>query len=165
MRWFWIDRFIEFQSGISAKAIKAVSLSEEHLHDHFPGFPLMPSSLMIEGMAQTGGLLLGEVNQFKYPVVLAKVPKVEFFSWAIPGDTLTYSVRLTDAREEGGAVECEAHVGDRLVAKADIVYAHINSDTSASGIDQSDMSFAMNLLGVLEIGKAGTGDAADTPAE
>ena len=54
MRWFWIDRFTEFESGSSATAIKNVSLAEEHLHDHFPGVPLMPNSLIIEGIAQTG---------------------------------------------------------------------------------------------------------------
>ena len=62
MRWIWIDRFVEFVDGSHAKAIKNVSLSEDHLHDHFPGFPVMPQSLMLEGMAQTGGILLGKVN-------------------------------------------------------------------------------------------------------
>ena len=65
MRWYWIDRFIEFESGKRAKAVKNVSLAEEHLHDHFPGFPVMPGSLMIEGMAQTGGILLGEHYRFR----------------------------------------------------------------------------------------------------
>ena len=73
MRWFWIDRFIEFDSGKSAKSIKNVTLAEEHLHDHYPGFPVMPGSLMIEGMAQTGGILLGETHQFRHVVILAKV--------------------------------------------------------------------------------------------
>ena len=54
MRWFWIDRFVEFVPGSHAKAVKNVTLAEEHLHDHFPGFPVMPGSLMLEGMAQTG---------------------------------------------------------------------------------------------------------------
>ena len=105
MRWFWIDRFIEFHSGKSAKAIKNVSLAEEHLHDHYPGFPVMPGSLMIEGMAQTGGILLGESHGFKHVVILAKIPKVVFHSWACPGDQLVYSAELLDAREEGGMTD------------------------------------------------------------
>ena len=76
MRWFWIDRFTEFQSGQTATAIKNVTLAEEHLHDHFPGFPVMPASLMLEGMAQTGGILLGEKHHFEHIVILAKVPNV-----------------------------------------------------------------------------------------
>ena len=55
MRWIWIDRIVEFQSGSFLKAIKNVSLAEEHLHDHFPGFPVMPASLITEGLAQSGG--------------------------------------------------------------------------------------------------------------
>ena len=46
MRWIWIDRFEEFESGKRAVAIKNVSLAEEHLHDHFPGRPVMPNSLL-----------------------------------------------------------------------------------------------------------------------
>src|SRR6478609_7274940 len=106
MRWFWIDRFIEFESGKTAKAIKNVTLAEEHLHDHYPGFPVMPGSLMLEGMAQTGGILLGEKNQFKHIVILAKVPQITFHSWACPGETLIYTAKLIDARDEGGTVEC-----------------------------------------------------------
>ena len=84
----------------------------------FPGFPVMPGSLMIEGMAQTGGILLGEHYKFEYNVILAKVPKVTFHSWACPGDQLIYTADLQDAREEGGSVTVNAKVGERLVAEA-----------------------------------------------
>lgn len=158
MRWFWIDRFTEFESGSHAKAVKNVSLSEEHMHDHFPGFSVMPGSLMIEGLAQTGGILLGEKNDFKYAVILAKVPKVTFHSWATPGDSLVYTARLLDDRDEGGTVECTAHVGDRLVAEGEIVFAHLDpSDPTLGAIDQKNFVFSMNLLGILEVGKAGDG--------
>ena len=75
MRWFWIDRFTEFESGRAATAIKNVSLAEEYLHDHFPGAPVMPNALVIEGLAQTGGLLVAEHSGFENRVVLAKVAK------------------------------------------------------------------------------------------
>lgn len=161
MRWYWVDKFIEFKSGESAKAVKNVSLAEEHLHDHFPGFPVMPASLMIEGMAQTGGILLGEKNDFQYNVILAKVPKVEFHSWACPGDQLIYSATLEDAREEGGSVKVVATVEDRLVAEAEIVFVHLSSDDpQLSRIDQKNFVFKMNLLDILTVGKAGTGESA-----
>ena len=158
MRWYWVDKFIEFNSGESAKAVKNVSLAEEHLHDHFPGFPVMPGSLMIEGMAQTGGILLGEKNDFEYNVILAKVPKVEFHSWACPGDQLIYSATLEDARDEGGSVKVTATVEDRLVAEAEIVFVHLSSDDpQLSRIDQKNFVFRMNLMDILTVGKAGTG--------
>lgn len=158
MRWFWIDRFAEFVDGSHAKALKNVSLSEEHIHDHFPGFPVMPHSLMLEGMAQTGGILLGKVNEFELPVILAKVPKMTFHGYAIPGDTLVYTAKLIDARPEGGMVDVTAHVGDRLVAEGEIVYAHVDVQPGGKKFDQKNFVFSMNLLGVMDVGKA-EGDA------
>lgn len=158
MRWIWIDRFVEFVDGSHAKAIKNISLAEEHLHDHFPGFPVMPPSLMLEGMAQTGGILLGKVNEFRKLVILAKVPKMTFHSWAQPGDTLTYTAKLIDSRPEGGMVEVEAVVGDRLVANGEIVYAHVDINTDgAPKVDQKNFVFSMHLLGATDVGKAGNG--------
>lgn len=76
MRWIWIDRFLEFESGKSAKAVKNLSTAEDHFRDHFPGYPVMPAALIIEGLAQTGGILVGEANQFREKVVLAKIAKL-----------------------------------------------------------------------------------------
>lgn len=159
MRWFWIDRFIEFESGSHCRAVKNVTLAEEHLHDHFPGFAVMPGSLMLEGMAQTGGILLGEAHDFEHIVILAKVPKVRYHSWACPGDTLVYSAKLLESRDEGGMVECTAHVGERLVAEAEIVFAHVdkmNADIPASA-DQKNFVFKLGLLDILDVGTAGDG--------
>ncbi len=78
MRWIWIDRFVEFHSGKSARAVQNLCRAEDHFADHFPGYPVMPASLILEGLAQTGGILVGEANQFREKVVLAKVPKAVF---------------------------------------------------------------------------------------
>ena len=154
MRWFWIDRFIEFEKGKHAKAVKNITLAEEHLHDHFPGFPVMPGSLMLEGMAQCGGILLGHLYDFAHIVILAKVPKITFHSHATPGDTLIYTTHLIDAREEGGTVTCSAHVGDRLVAEGEIIFAHIDTaDLTLGVIDQKNFVFSMGLLSILDVGK------------
>lgn len=159
MRWIWIDRFVEFVSGSHATAIKNVTLAEDHLHDHFPGFPVMPGSLIVEGLAQTGGILLGESRQFQHVVILAKLPKMTFHSWAVPGDTLLYSARLLDVREDGGVVECTARVGQRLVAEGEIVFAHLAQDPRGPVVDQKNFVFSMRLLSVLDVGRAGDGSA------
>jgi 3-hydroxyacyl-[acyl-carrier-protein] dehydratase len=157
MRWMWIDRFTEFERGSHATAVKCITLAEEHLHDHYPGFPVMPGSLITEGLAQTGGILLGELNDFEHVVILAKIPKLEFHSWACPGETLTYKVKLVDVSEQGGMVECTASSGDRLVAEGEIVFAHVDSASpEAVKIDQKNFVFSMNLLGVMDVGKAGS---------
>ena len=157
MRWFWIDRFTELQSGHYAKAIKNVTLAEEHLHDHFPGFAVMPGSLMLEGMAQTGGILLGEKNNFEHIVVLAKVPNVTFHGFVVPGDTLTYTAKLINESPEGGSVEVTAHVGDRLVAEAEIIFSHLDQSGDFKHLDQKNFVFSIGgLLSVMEVGKAGS---------
>lgn len=160
MRWIWIDRFETFESGVRAVAVKNVTLAEEHLHDHVPGFAVMPASLMIEGMAQTGGILLGEKHGFKHIVILAKVPKVTFHAHVVPGDTIRYDARLVDDRPEGGSVEVTARVGgpdgsEKLVAEAEIMFAHIDQgDPQFGKIDQKNFVFNSGLMGVFEVGKA-----------
>ena len=115
----------------------------------------MPASLMIEGMAQTGGILLGEHFQFEHNVILAKVPKMTFHSWATPGDQLVYAAELRDARIEGGSVTVTATVGERLIAEGEIVFVHLSSDDpQLSRIDQKNFVFRMNLLDILTVGKA-----------
>jgi 3-hydroxyacyl-[acyl-carrier-protein] dehydratase len=157
MRWFWIDRFVEFHSGSHARAIKNVTLAEDHLHDHFPGFPVMPGSLIIEGMAQTGGILLGEMTKFENMVVLAKIPRVVFHGCACPGDTLAYDVKLLDAREDGGVVDSTARVGERLVAEAEIFFARLKRDDSQN-ISQECLHSMMQLLKVWDTDDAETGN-------
>ena len=117
MKWHWIDRFVEFRSGHYAKAVKAVTLAEDHMHDHFPGVPMMPGSLVIEGIAQTGGLLVHEYNQYAERVVLAKIAKAEFHCHAVPGDVLTYTATLDQLAESGALVTATSHIGDRLQAE------------------------------------------------
>src|SRR5881397_673486 len=104
MRWIWIDRFTEFTSGKSARAVKSLSLAEDHFADHFPGWPVMPACLILEGLAQTGGILVGEARGFREKVVLAKVIKAVFHREMFAGETLTYETDLLHMRPEGASV-------------------------------------------------------------
>ncbi|QNN24757.1 beta-hydroxyacyl-ACP dehydratase [Planctomycetales bacterium ZRK34] len=102
MRWCWIDRILVLDKGARCVAIKNVSLAEEHLHDHFPGTPVVPASLMIEGMAQTAGILTGHARGFKEKVILAKIGKAQFDCEVYPGQSLIYDATL-DRIDEAGA--------------------------------------------------------------
>jgi 3-hydroxyacyl-[acyl-carrier-protein] dehydratase len=130
MRWIWIDRFLEFESGKSAKAVKNLSLAEDHFADHFPGYPVMPAALILEGLAQTGGILVGEANQFKEKVVLAKIPKAIFHREMLAGEQLIYDVEILHLRPEGAAVAGKVTVKGQMTAEAEIFFAHLDQNRS-----------------------------------
>lgn len=166
MRWYWIDRFVEFESGRYAKAVKNVSLAEEHLHDHFPGYPVMPNPLIIEGLAQTGGLLVCEHSHFLEKVVLAKIPRVEFFDEAIPGDTLIYTTTVDYIHKDGAMVTATSHKGDKLQAKAEIVFAHLPGDHAAKALFEPESYLRMmRTLKAYEVGHAADGSPLAEPPE
>lgn len=157
MRWYWIDRFLEFESGRRAKAIKNISLAEEHVHDHFTNYPMIPNSLVIEGLAQTGGLLVCEYNQFTEKVILAKIPKARFFFAAVPGDTLTYTTTIEYIKQEGAMVNATSHRGDDLHAEVEIVFAHLSDPRLGALFDPEVFLRMMRLLGAFEVGHAADG--------
>ena len=125
MRWFWIDRFEEFVRGRHATAVKNVTLAEEHLHDHFPGAALMPNALIVEGMAQTAGLLVADAIEFNRRVVLAKVAAAEFRFDAVPGDTIRFHAEVLDIKPTGSLTKVRTTVGDREQGEAELFFAHL----------------------------------------
>jgi len=163
MRWYWIDRFLEFESGRRATAIKNISLAEDHLHDHFPNYPVIPHSLVVEGLAQTGGLLVCEHGGFAEKVVLAKVPKAVFHCEARPGDTLTYRVEVQYIKTEGAMISGTSHKGDELHAELEIVFAHLNDPTLQSLFDPDIFLRMMRLLGAYDVGLAPDGTPLQPP--
>ncbi|MDR3232429.1 MAG: beta-hydroxyacyl-ACP dehydratase, partial [Planctomycetaceae bacterium] len=135
MHWYWIDRFTAFESQKRAESIKTVTLAEEHLHDHFPFAPLMPGSLVIEGIAQTAGLLLHEAKGYKEKVVLAKIPKFIFHKTDIrPGDILNYEVRLETFREAGGVATVWAYRNGSLIAEGELMFAHLGNEFAGQSL-------------------------------
>src|ERR1700716_2033478 len=115
MRWIWLDKFVEFTPRTSATAVKNVTLAEEHLHDLYPAFPIVPHSLIVEGMAQTAGILVGEARNFTEKVILAKIGRATFHRLVRPGDAICLHAKIDQLNEHGasisGTVTCE---GDRV---------------------------------------------------
>jgi 3-hydroxyacyl-[acyl-carrier-protein] dehydratase len=148
MRWIWIDRFVAFEPRVSATAVKTLSGAEDFFTEHFPGFPVMPASLILEGLAQTGGILVGEANQFREKVVLAKVPFARFYRDVGPGEQLAYTTEIIDLRPEGAVVKGRVECGDQLVAEAEIFFAHLDKNRSQQifGSDNFVFSGEMKYL-------------------
>lgn len=139
MRWIWIDRFIEFESGKRAVAIKNVTLAEEHLHDQFPAYPLMPASLMIEGMAQTAGILVGEARQFAEKVILAKIRRATFNGLVRPGQQIRYEADIETITEQAAQISGTVFCDGQELGRVDLMFSHI--DNNMSGLDFPEENF------------------------
>lgn len=147
MRWLWIDRIVELVPRERLVAIKHVSLAEDHLHDHFaavegaggrPAMPIMPASLIIEGMAQTAGILVGHAEAFREKVILAKVTIAELEREAVPGDTLRYTAAVRQLDRQGastsGTVELSRPAPPagpgaaawEAIGRIDLMFSHID---------------------------------------
>lgn len=164
MRWLWIDRFVEFERGRRAVAIKNISLAEEHLVDYSPGYCVMPASLIVEGMAATGGIIVGEMGAFEQRVVLAKVSKALFHFHPLIGDTLTYRAEVQDLQADGAIVSTTSHVGERLQAEAELVFAML--DDRFRGVQLFEPAELLRLLRVFklyDVGRKSDGSPLDIP--
>ncbi len=125
---------------------------------------MMPNSLIVEGLAQTGGLLIGEQFSFRKKVILAKITKAAFYFPAVPGDTLTYTAVLEDVRDDGGMVSGTSHVGDRLQAEIDLVFAHLSDDgPKRTFFEPKNFVFTLKLLGVFDVGTGADGQPIEPP--
>lgn len=163
MRWLWIDRFLEFTSGKSARAVKNLSLAEEYFADHFPGYPVMPAPLMLEGLAQTGGILVGEANDYREKVILAKILWARFQREALAGDTLIYETELLNLRPEGASIHGRVLVADPLAAtleagasllgEAEIFFAHLDQSRSQQVFGDRNFVFSGELKEMLGLAK------------
>ena len=139
MRWIWIDKFLEFNSGVSAVSLKNVTFAEEHLHDHFPGFPIMPECLMIEAMAQTAGILCGQARNFEEKVILAKIRKAAFFRYVRPGDTITIHAEIESITPEAASTKGKIMRSETLIAEISLMFSHI--DNNLAGLEFPEDNF------------------------
>jgi len=152
MRWIWIDKLTELKSGEYSRGIKNISLAEEHLHDHFPGSPRMPNSLVLEGLAQTGGILVAEAEQFVKRVILAKVNKAVFHFDALPGESLLYTAKLLSRTLEGAQVSATSHSGERLQAECELMFAFLSEEVMpSSAFPAKDVVRHMRHLGLCDL--------------
>lgn len=178
MRWFWVDRFTEYVAGSHAVAEKGVALSDDFMHDHWEGYPVMPNSLIAEGMAQTSGLLVSELYGFKQLVVLAKFTKLEFDGPVLPGQTITYRAEIGAVKDFGAQASITGMVKnaageDHQQARAEIFFGRLQNpseDKSADGtktgdetgipdrlFDPEDLCHWLHITGVFRVGKHADG--------
>ncbi len=146
MRWLWIDTFVEFVPGEKAVAIKNVTLAEDHLHDHFPGYPVFPPTLMIEGMAQTAGILVGQAREFQENVILAKIRKAAFSDYATPGQQLRYDATLEMLDDRAATTRGVVSCNNTVIGSVDLIFSHVNHSQQVAGLPTHQFVFTQQFM-------------------
>jgi 3-hydroxyacyl-[acyl-carrier-protein] dehydratase len=124
-----VDRIIKYIPGELAVGIKNVTFNEPHFQGHFPGRPIMPGVLIVEAMAQVGGVVLTQVPEFPENglFMFAGIDKVRFRRPVVPGDQLVMTVELLSIkRRRFGKMQGRAEVDGQLVAEGELMFSVVD---------------------------------------
>jgi 3-hydroxyacyl-[acyl-carrier-protein] dehydratase len=128
VRHYWLDRITELEPGIRATGVKAVALAEDELEAHFPGNPVLPGVYLIEGLAQTAGVLLAETTARKRMALMVSVDRARFLAFARPGDLIHLRVEVEALDDDLARVRGAAAVGERPIASARLTFRLVDPD-------------------------------------
>jgi 3-hydroxyacyl-[acyl-carrier-protein] dehydratase len=120
-----VDRIIQFVPGKMAVGIKNVTVNEPHFQGHFPGRPIMPGVLIVEAMAQVGGVVLTKMADVQDGLFMfAGIDKVRFRRPVVPGDQLIMTVELLAVkRRRFGKMQGRAEVDGQLVSEGELMFS------------------------------------------
>jgi len=120
-----IDRVVEFEERKRIVAIKNVTINEPFFQGHFPGNPIMPGVLIMEALAQAGGVLLLHAmpDRKKKLIYFVGIDNARFRKPVLPGDVLTLEVEIVNLRSWTCKLKAVAKVEGKIVAEAEIMSA------------------------------------------
>ena len=123
-----VDRIIEYVPGKRAVGIKNVTFNEPHFQGHFPGRPMMPGVLIVEAMAQVGGIVLTQLPELEGGLFLfAGIDKVRFRRPVVPGDRLIMTVELLCVkRRRFGKMQARTVVDGQLVSEGELMFSLVD---------------------------------------
>jgi 3-hydroxyacyl-[acyl-carrier-protein] dehydratase len=159
MRFVLIDRIVELNPGQSLVAIKNLSLAEEYLADHFPGFPVMPGVLMLEALTQAGAWLVRDLEDFAHSVVLLKQARtIKYGSFVEPGRQLELRVELTSHGERESSFKGVGLIDNQEMVKGRFTLTRSNlreRDPALHATDAAIVSSLRDLFVTLRKGSVG----------
>jgi len=127
MRFVLIDRILDVQPGRSLRAVKNLSLAEEYLSDHFPGFPVMPGVLMLEALTQAGAWLIRDMEDFAHSIIVLKQAKtIKYGSFVEPGRQLELKVELVSDAAPNATFKGVGVIDGQEMVKGRIVLTRYN---------------------------------------
>ncbi len=123
-----VDRIIDYVPGKLAVGIKNVTFNEPHFQGHFPGRPIMPGVLIVEAMAQVGGVVLTQMADVQEGLFMfAGIDKVRFRRPVVPGDQLVMTVELLWVKKRRfGKMQGQAKVDGQLVAEGELMFSLVD---------------------------------------
>jgi 3-hydroxyacyl-[acyl-carrier-protein] dehydratase len=146
MRFVLIDRIVELNSGKSLVAVKNLSLGEEYLADHFPGFPVMPGVLMLEALAQAGAWLIRDLEDFANSVVLLKQARtIKYGSFVEPGRQLQLQVELTAHGDRESSFKGVGLIDGQEMVKGRFTLTRYNLRERDPGLHATDAAIVAGL--------------------
>jgi 3-hydroxyacyl-[acyl-carrier-protein] dehydratase len=159
MRFVLIDRIVELNAGKSMVAVKNLSLCEEYLADHFPGFPVMPGVLMLEALTQAGAWLIRDLEDFAHSVVLLKQAKtIKYGSFVEPGRQLQLQVEMTAHGERDSSFKGVGLIDGQEMVKGRFTLTRYNlreRDPSLHATDAAIVAVLRDLYVTLRKGSVG----------
>ena len=126
MRWQLIDHFELLKKGSHSRARKSFLGTEDFFRDHFPGRPAVPETLLVEMIAQTGGVLYGLDIAFKKEVILVKIAEARFPKEVVPPCELLIEAKVEEENESGAWISGVVKVGGEVAAEARLMLATID---------------------------------------
>ena len=146
MRFVLIDRILNVQRGESLVAVKNLSLAEEYLSDHFPGFPVMPGVLMLEALTQAGAWVIRDMEDFGHSIIVLKQAKtIKYGSFVEPGRQLELRVNLTAHDERETTFKGVGLIDGQEMVKGRIVLTRFNLRDRDPGLHQTDATIVEGL--------------------
>ncbi|AFY33977.1 3-hydroxyacyl-ACP dehydratase FabZ [Calothrix sp. PCC 7507] len=123
-----VDRIIDYVPGKKAVGVKNVTVNEPQFQGHFPGRPLMPGVLIVEAMAQVGGIVLTQLPALEGGLfVFAGIDKVRFRRQVVPGDQLILTVELLWVKQRRfGKMQASAKVDGQVAAEGELMFSLIS---------------------------------------
>ncbi|QSJ16969.1 3-hydroxyacyl-ACP dehydratase FabZ [Nostoc sp. UHCC 0702] len=123
-----VDKIIDYVPGKLAVGVKNITVNEPQFQGHFPGRPLMPGVLIVEAMAQVGGIVLKQLPGFEEGLfVFAGIDKVRFRRQVVPGDQLVMTVELLTIKQRRfGKMQARAEVDGQLASEGELMFSLIN---------------------------------------
>ena len=153
MRFCLIDEITELEPGRQINAVKSVSMAEEYLSDHFPGFPVLPGVFMLEAIVQTSAWLIRVTDDFAHSTVLLKESRsIKFPSFVEPGNQLMLSALIMDHGERETRLKVSGTVNGEKTLSGRLILERCNlrdTNPAMARADELQIQHARELLSLL----------------